>query len=95
MLDSFSPSYLSEMGKAVGEAVDQCRPHGDFCHSVEGEGRRKLGQSEGPGRGAPEGRSQDRGPGKGVLTHWGEEGYGCNPEGHTVEAAGMGTLRNQ
>ena len=79
---------------AVGEVVDQCRSHGDLCHNVKGEGRRKSGQSEEPGRGAPEGHSPGRGPGKGVLTHW-EEGYGCNLEKQTVLVAGKGTLRNK
>ena len=57
------------MGKAVGEVAGQCRSRGDLGHGVEGEGRRTVDQSEGPGRGALEGRSPGRGPGKGVLTH--------------------------
>ena len=57
------------MGKAVGEVVDLGSDHGDHDHTVEGEGRRSFGQSEGPDRGALEGHSQGRGPGKGVLTH--------------------------
>lgn len=51
-----------------------------------------MGQSEGPGKGALVGHSQGRGHGKGVLTHWGVEGYGCNPEEHTVVAVGRGNL---
>lgn len=93
--DSFWRGHPSEMGMAVGEVVGQCRPRGDLGHGVEGEGRRRVDQSEGPGRGALEGRSQGRGPGKGVLTHWVEEGYACNPEEHTVVAVGRGTLRNK
>lgn len=77
------------------EVVGQCRSRGDPGHGVEGGGRRKVDQSEGPGRGALEGRSQGKGPGKGVLTHWGEEGYACNPEGRTVVAVGRSTLRNK
>lgn len=80
------------MGKAVGEVVGQCRSRGDLGHGEEGEGKRKVDQSEGPGRSALEGRSQGRGPGKVVLTHWGEEGYACNLEGRTVVAVGTGTL---
>lgn len=80
------------MGKAVGEAAGQGSSRGDLGHGAEGEGKRKVDQSEGPGRSALEGHSQDRGPGKGALTHWGEEGYACNPEGHTVVAVGKGTL---
>lgn len=80
------------MGKAAGEVVGQCRSRGDLGHGVEGEGRRTVDRSEGPGRGALEGRSQGRGPGKGVLTHWVEEDYACNPEEHTVVAVGRGTL---
>lgn len=84
------------MGKAVGEVVGQCRSHGDLGRGVEGEGRRRVDQSEGPGRSAPKGSSQGRGPGKGVLTHWVEEGYACNPEEHTVAAAvGRGILGNK
>lgn len=93
--DSFLPFHPSEMGKAVGEVVGQGRSRGDYGHGVEGEGKRKVDQSEGPGRGALEGHSLGRGPGKGVLTHWVEEGYACNPEGHTVVAVGRGTLRNK
>lgn len=79
----------------MGEVVGQCRSRGDLGHGVEDEGKRKVDQSEGPDRGALEGRSQGRGPGKGVLTHWGEEGYACNPGGHTVVAVGRGTLRKK
>lgn len=93
--DSFWRGHPSEMGKAVGEVVGQCRPRGDLGHGVEGEGRRRMDQSEGPGRGALEGHNQDRGPGKGILTHWVEEGYACNPEEHTVVAVGRSTLRNK
>lgn len=75
--------------------MGQCRSHGDLGHGVEGEGRRRVDQSEGPGRGALEGSSQGRGPGKGALTHLVEEGYACNPEEHTVVAVGRGTLRNK
>lgn len=80
------------MGKAVGEVVGQCSSHGDLGHGVEDEGRRMVDQSEGPGRDALEGHSQGRGPGKGVLIHWVEEDYACNPEEHTVVAVGTGTL---
>lgn len=66
------------MCKAVGEVVGRYRSRGDLGHSVKGEGRRRVGQNEGPGKGALVGRSQGRGHGKGVLTHW-VEGYGCNP----------------
>jgi len=93
--DSFWPGHPSVMGKAVGEAAGQGSSRGDLGHGAEGEGKRKVDQSEGPGRSALEGHSQDRGPGKGALTHWGEEGYACNPEGHTVVAVGKGTLRNK
>lgn len=78
---------------AAEEEVGQCRSRGDLGHGVGGEGRRRVGQSEGPDRGALEGHSQGRDPGKGVLTHWVEEGYACNPEEHTVVAVGRGTLR--
>lgn len=83
------------MGKAVGEVAGQRRSRGDLGRGAEGEGKRKVDQSEGPGRGALEGHSQGKGPGKGVLTHWGGEGYACNPEGHTAAAVGKGTLRNK
>lgn len=81
------------MYKAVGEVGGQNRSHGDLGHSVEGEGRRRVGQSEGPGKGALVGHSQGRGHGK-ALTHWGV-GYACNPEEHTVVAVGRGNLRNK
>lgn len=83
------------MGKAVEEVVGQCRSRDDLGRGVEGEGKRKVDQSEGPGRGALDGRSQGRRPGKGVLTHWVAEGYAYNPEEHTVVAVGRGTLRNK
>lgn len=82
------------MGKAVGEVVGQSSSHGDLGHGVEDEGKRRVDQSEVPGRDALEGRSQDRGPGKVVLIHWVVEDYACNPEKHTVVAVGTGTLRN-
>lgn len=83
------------MGKAVEEVEGQCRFRGDLGHGVEGEGRRRVDRSGGPGRCALEEYSQGRGPGKGVLTHWVEEDYACNPEEHTVAAVGRGTLRNK
>lgn len=72
------------MCKAVEEVVDQHRSHGDLDHGEEGEGRRRVDQSEGPGRGALGGNGWNRDPDKEVLTHLVEEGYGCNPVGHTV-----------
>lgn len=78
---------------AVEEVVGQCRAHGDPCHN-EGEDRRRVCQSEGPGIGALDDHSQGMGPDKGALTHWGEERYACNPEEHTV-VVGMGTLGNK
>lgn len=80
--------------KAVGEVVDHCRAYGDLCHSVKDEGRRIVDQSEGPGRFVQEG-NQGKDPGKGVLTHYAEEGYGCNLLEHTVVAAGRGNLENK
>lgn len=80
------------MGKAVEEVVGHCRSRDDLCRGVEGEGRRKVDQSEGPGRDALEGHSQGRGPGTEVLTHWVEEGYACNPGEHTVVVVDRGTL---
>lgn len=59
--------------------MGQSRSHGDLGHNAEGEGRESFGQSEEPGRGALEGRSQDMVPGKGALTHWGLVGYACIP----------------
>lgn len=82
------------MGKAAGEVVGQGSSRGGLGHGAEGEGRRRVDQSEEPGRGALEAHSPGRGPGKGVLTHWVED-YACNPEEHTVAAVGMGTLRNK
>lgn len=75
------------------EEEGQGRGHGDpWCHSVEGEDRKRVGQSEGPGKGALEGHSQGRAPGKGVLqTHWGVEGCGHNL-GRTVVVVGMCNL---
>lgn len=81
------------MCKAVEEVEGHYRFHGDLGHGAEGEGRRRVDQSGGPGRCALEGHIQGRGPGK-VLTHWVEEDYACNPGEHTV-AVGMGTLRNK
>lgn len=80
------------MGRVV-EVAAQCRFHGDLDHGAEGEGRRRVDQSGGAGMCALEGHSQGKSPGKGVLTHWGEEDYAYNPEEHTV-AVGRGTLRN-
>lgn len=81
------------MRKAVGEVVGQSRPHGDLGHNAADEGRRRFGQSEEPGKSALEDHSPDMGPGKGVLNHWGPEGYGCNPVEHMD--VGRGTLRNK
>lgn len=72
--------------------MGQCRLRGDLGHGVEGEGRRRVDQSEGPGRCALEDRSQGRGPDKEVLTHWVEEDYACNPEEHTAVVVGRDTL---
>lgn len=83
------------MGKAEGEVADHCRTYGDLCHSVKDEGRRIVDQSEGPGRFVLEGHNQGKDPGKGVLTHYAEEGYGCNLLEHTVVAAGRGNLENK
>lgn len=83
------------MGKAVEEVEGRCRFRGDFVRDAEGEGRRRVDPSEEPGRYAPAGHSQGRGPDKGALTHWVEEDYACNPEEHTVVAVGRGTLRNK
>lgn len=83
------------MDKAAGEGADRCRFRGDPGHNAEGEGKRRSGQSAGPGRGALGGRSQGRGLGKEVLTHLGEGDYECNPEEHTAVAAGRGTLRDR
>ncbi len=80
------------MGRAAGEGVGQCN---DLGRDVEDEGKRRVDQNEGLGRCALEGHSRGRGPGKGVLTHWVEEDYACNPEEHTVAAVGTGTLRNK
>lgn len=83
------------MGKAEVEVVGLCRLHGGLgCHSVSGEDRRRGDLSGGPGRGALEGHTQGRGPGKGVLlTHWEEEeGCVCNPGSRTV-AVGMDNLQ--
>ena len=57
------------MGKAAGEVGGRSRSRDDLGHGVEGVDKRKVDRSEGPGRGALEGRSQGRGPGKEVLTH--------------------------
>ena len=82
------------MGKAVGEVVGHCSAQGGFCHN-EGENRRRASRNEGLGRGALDDRSQGKGLDNGVPTHSGEEGYGCNPEEHTVGAVDKGTLKNK
>lgn len=82
------------MGSSVEEVEGQCRFRGDLGHDVEGEGRRKVDPSGGPGRYALEGHSQSRGLGKGVLIHLVEVDYACNPEKHTA-AVGRGTLKNK
>lgn len=83
------------MGKAVEEVEGLCRFRGGLGHGVEGEGRRRVDQNEKPGMYALVGHSQCRDPGKWVLNHWVEGDYACNPEEHTVAAAGRDTLRNK
>lgn len=67
------------MRKAVEEVGGRRRALGDPVRDVEGEGRRRVDQSEEPGRCALADHSQGRGPDKGVRTHWVEEDYACNP----------------
>lgn len=93
--DSFGPDHPSEMGKAVGEGAVQSMSHDGFDHNVKSECRRRFVQSEELGTSALVDHTQDRGPGKRDLAHWGLERYVCNLEKHTVAAVGRGTLQNK
>lgn len=59
-----------------------------------GEGRKRVGWSEGPDTGAQEHRSQNKDLGKGVRTQSVEGDCACNLEEHREVAVGMDTLRN-
>lgn len=80
------------MGTAGAEVEGRCSLRGDLGHG--GEGRRRVGWSEGSDRGGQERRRQNKDPGKGVLTHSVEEDYACNLEEHTEVAVGTDILRN-
>lgn len=80
------------MGKAGAGVGGRCRLRGDLGRG--GEGRRRVGWSEGPDRGGQERRSQNKDPGKGVPTHSVEEDYACNLEERTEVAVGTNILRN-
>lgn len=80
------------MGKAGEEVEGRRRLRGDLGRG--GAGRRRVGWSEAPDRGGQEHRSQNKDPGKGVLTHSVEEDYACNREEHTEVAVGTDILRN-
>lgn len=92
--DSSGPVLPSVTGTPAGEAAGHCSSRGDLGHGVKGEGKRKAAQSEAPGTSALEGHTQDRGPGKGVLTRWVGAGCACSPGGRTGVAVGKGSLRN-
>lgn len=80
------------MGKAGAGVGGRCRLRGDLGRG--GEGRRRVGWSEGPDRGGQECRSQNKDPGKGVPTHSVEEDCACNLEERTEVAVGTNILRN-
>lgn len=70
----------------------RCRLRDDLGHG--GEGRKRVGWSEGPDTSAQEHRSQNKDLGKGVLTPSVEGDCACNLEEHMEAAVGMDTLRN-
>lgn len=92
--DSCGPGRLSGRGKVEAVAGVLGKVRGvPGCHSVVGEGKRRVGQSEGPGRGAQGGHSQGRCPGREVQqARQGVGGYGYSVEGHIGGAAGRGIL---
>lgn len=82
---------ISQMG-----VVGHCRFQGDFCRNEVGEDRKKVGQREGLGRLVLEDHSHCKDHGRGVLTHLGEEGYGCmHLEEHIVVPVDRSNLGNK